>query len=299
VTATSSAAAQPRIRPTFSTLQQHYSPAKSTAPKPLTATYLAPPSPSKLPANVAASAEASRLQAELLQLHLLHRDAAAVNEQWRASARDKLGQRFAYLGAASSDVAAQERAEVEADSVLALRSWAPTVGAALSSLEDRIQGLDSIISSLWTLTEPGGRYARLVRRFERWLDQLSELEEARRVGTAASFLTSGQSVFVGDLDGSWKEDHTSAVRRLDGWRRQLREIGGPPEADDADAMSRSNLGRMLSGSQELVHTVLAELSLMEEMEQEALLREDEWVERMNRDENGDDTPRAGAIWRIY
>jgi hypothetical protein len=222
-----------------------------------------------------------------------------VNEQWRASARDKLGQRFAYLGAASSDVAAQERAEVEADSVLALRSWAPTVGAALSSLEDRIQGLDSIISSLWTLTEPGGRYARLVRRFERWLDQLSELEEARRVGTAASFLTSGQSVFVGDLDGSWKEDHTSAVRRLDGWRRQLREIGGPPEADDADAMSRSNLGRMLSGSQELVHTVLAELSLMEEMEQEALLREDEWVERMNRDENGDDTPRAGAIWRIY
>jgi hypothetical protein len=232
-------------------------------------------------------------------MHLLHRNAGAVNNQWRASARDKLGQQFAELRAASSDAAAQVRAEVEADSVLALRNWAPTPGTALLSLEDRIQGLDSIISGLWTLTEPGGRYARLVRRFERWLDQLSELEEARRAGAAASLLTSGQSVFLADLDGSWKEDHASAVRRLDGWRRQLREMGGPPEAEDADSGLRSNLGRMLSGSQELIHTVLAELSLMEEMEQEALLREDEWVERMNRGENGDDTPKAGAIWRVY
>ncbi|RYC58727.1 hypothetical protein CHU98_g7474, partial [Xylaria longipes] len=66
-------------RPVFSTNQQHYSPAKTLAPKPLTSTFLAPPSPSKQPVNVALTAETSRLQTELLQLSLLHREAPGVS----------------------------------------------------------------------------------------------------------------------------------------------------------------------------------------------------------------------------
>ncbi|ROW14958.1 hypothetical protein VPNG_03303 [Cytospora leucostoma] len=83
-----------RLRPTFSTFQQHYTPAaRNPAPKPPTSSYLAPPTPSRLPASVAASDEAARLQAELLQLHLLHRGADAVSAAWRASARERLGRR--------------------------------------------------------------------------------------------------------------------------------------------------------------------------------------------------------------
>ncbi|CAG9937770.1 unnamed protein product [Clonostachys rosea f. rosea IK726] len=270
--------------------RQHYSPAKSAAPKPLTSAILAPPSPSKLPANVAASAETSRLQTELLQLHLLHRDAAAVDADWQASAKVKLGQRFEQLVLTNREIAEQDRAAVEGLNVLVLREW----GAA-GGLEERIQALDGIVNGLWTLTEAGGRYARLVRRFERWIDQVSELEDARQTGQMSVQKSGGQALFVDELDSSWKEDLSSITRRLDGWRRQLRDIGDLPAGEDTQG---SNLARMLEGSRALIHDTLAELSLMEDIEAQILAREDVWIERMNRDEERDDTPGAGAIWRL-
>ncbi|KPM43490.1 hypothetical protein AK830_g3052 [Neonectria ditissima] len=282
------AQAQPRLRPAFSTLQQHYSPAKSAAPKPLTSTFLAPPSPSKLPANVAASAETSRLQAELLQLHLLHQDAAVVDAEWRSSARKKLGARFAQLSADGTQVDGHEKAETERENVLALRNWA--VGGGL---EERIQTLDAVINGVWTLGEPGGRYARVVRRFERWVDRMCEIEDVRR-GDGA-LLQEQDVLFISELDAAWKDEYMGLIRRLDGMKRQLQELGQLP---DEDGEERSSLRRMMEDSWALVEGMLAELALMEEIEQEALAREDDWIEKMNRDEDADDTPRAGAIWRV-
>ncbi|KAK7398271.1 hypothetical protein QQX98_012361 [Neonectria punicea] len=280
--------AQPRLRPAFSTLQQHYSPAKSVAPKPLTSTFLAPPSPSKLPANVAASAETSRLQAELLQLHLLHQDAAVVDAEWRSSARQKLGARFAQVSADGTQVDEREKAEIERENVLALRSWA--VGGGL---EDRIQTLDAVINGVWTLGEPGGRYARVIRRFERWVDRMCEIEDVRR-GDGA-LLQEQDVLFISELDAAWKDECMGLIRRLDGMKRQLQELGQlPDEAND----ERSSLQRMMEDSRTLIKGMLAELSLMEDIEREALVREDDWIEKMNRDENADDNPRAGAIWRV-
>lgn len=279
--------AQPRLRPAFSTLQQHYSPAKSHAPKPLTSTFLAPPSPSKLPANVAASAETGRLQSELLQLHLLHRDADAVSAEWQASAREKLGERFELLNQESRETAEEERAAREEETVLALRAW-----GAGGGLEAKIQGLDAIIAGVWTLAEPGGRYARVVRRFERWLDQVSELQEARRGLGAMHRMGEGQALFVGELDTPWKDELPGLLRRLDGWRRQLAEIGEPPDAAD------SSLCRVLRGLWESIDGMLEEVRLMEEMEQDALQSEDAWIEATNREDDDYDTQQAGAIWRV-
>ncbi|KAF5011142.1 hypothetical protein FDECE_2731 [Fusarium decemcellulare] len=292
-TAAAAATAAPRLRPAFTTLQQHYSPAKSSAPKPLTSTFLAPPSPSKLPANVAASAETSRLQTELLQLHLLHRDAAAVDTAWRASAERKLGERFSHLADASQAVDNRERAEMERENVLALRKWA--VGGGL---EERIQTLDAVINGLWTLGEPGGRYARVVRRFERWVDRMCEIEEARREGGA--LLQESDVLFIGELDAAWKEECTGLVRRLDTLRRQLEDLGHFPEEteDEGAVKERPSLQCMVEESRTLVQGMLAELSVMEDIERDAVAREDEWIERMNRDEDVDDTPGAGAIWRV-
>ncbi|KAG9254972.1 uncharacterized protein F5Z01DRAFT_653508 [Emericellopsis atlantica] len=279
------AQAQSRLRPNFSTLQTHYSPAKSRDPKPLTATYLAPPSPSKLPANVAASAETSKLQTELLQLHLLHRDAATVEAQWRASAKQKLGARFEKACITAEQVAEQEKAGLERANVLALHAWGSEGG-----LEEKIQGLDTVFNGIWSLSEPGGRYARMARRFERWMDQVSEVEQARRDGT---YLEQGdQSLFISDLETPWKEDCAGTLRRLDGWRHQLRVLGEPP----ADEDGTSSLAKMLQGARSLVQDMLAEVQMMEEMEEEALAREAEWIEKMNRMDD-DDTPQAGAIWR--
>lgn len=279
--------AHPRLRPAFSTLQQHYSPAKSSAPKPLTSTFLAPPSPSKLPANVAASAETSKLQAELLQLHLLHRDSAGVDAQWRTSAKQKLEERFSKLAVTNGEVDNRERAEMERENVLVLRSWAISGG-----LEEKIQALDGIMSGLWTMGEAGGRYARVIRRFERWIDHMSEVEDARRGGL---LLQDQDVLFIGELDATWKDECAGLRRRLDGWKRQLQDIRLPPNNEGEDG---SSVRRMMDGSQSLIQDMLEELSVMEEIEREALAREDEWIERMNRDEDADDTPRAGAIWRV-
>ena len=256
----------------------------------MTSTFLAPPSPSKLPANIAASAETSRLQAELLQLHLLHRDAPAVDAEWQASAREKLGERFELLNQASQEVDEQERASREEENVLALRAWNGT-----GNLEAKIQALNAIISGMWTLTEAGGRYARMIRRFERWLDQVSELHEARREEGALHRMAGGHPLFLEELETPWKDDLSGIIRRLDGWARQLRDIGEPPAGEDE---SDSTLSSMLRGLRELISGVLEEVHLMEDIEQDALDNEHAWIEATNKMDDHNDTPRAGAIWRV-
>lgn len=290
----------PRLRPAFSTLQQHYSPAKNLAPKPPTSTFLAPPSPSKLPANVAASAETSRLQTELLQLHLLHRDAAPVQAQWQASARDKLGRRFARLGETSRALADRQRAGVERDNILALRRW----GSSGKGLDEKIQLLGDLLSGLWTLSEPGGRYGRAVKRFERWAVGVGDVEEARTsLGAAAGLRQSQDALFIDELDASWKDECSAMTRRLRDWWSQLQDIDdlAPVTARDADgdddASRLSSLERMLAGVRCLVRDMLAELQVMEDMAREAFAREAEWVARMNREEDAGEGPLAGAVWR--
>lgn len=296
----------PRLRPAFSTLSKHYSPVKSQAPKPLTSAILAPPSPSKLPANMAASAETSRLQAELLQLHLLHRDYPATRAQWQASAKDKLRERFGKVSQESRSAAGRESAAAEGDNILALRRWA----CRGAGIEDKVQALDEIMTGLWTLSEPAGRYARIVRRFERWAHHVSDAEEARR--HADEMLVHGHdSLFLGEVDGAWGEERASVLRKLEAWRCRLSDIDDLVASEERGAANRpaaqpSSLERMLRGAGELVHGMLAELHAMEEIEQQALAREEEWIASMIRGgddgfirggDDGFDAPKAGAIWR--
>ncbi|WQF76087.1 hypothetical protein CDEST_01101 [Colletotrichum destructivum] len=315
------------LRPFFNTLQQHYSPAKSLAPKPLTATYLAPPSPSKLPSNVALSAETARLQTELLQLHLLHRDLPQTTAAWHASARDKLAARHASLGRSAADLARQEAEAAECLNIAALRRWGShrhnhhhhssssssspaTIAAA--TLEDKIQRLDALLASLWSLDTPGGKHHRLVRAFERWASVLPDLEAARAraedQGDPEALLDADSQVrFGGALDARWKEDAAALVRKLEGWRAQLRELEFNDEEESGDGgdggktRMSSSLERMLDGCGSLIRDMLDELAVMEEIEAVAVERETEWIRRMNRqgeDGRGKDTPRAGAVWRV-
>lgn len=312
--ATAAAPAASAARPAFNTNQQHYSPLKSLAPKPLTSTYLAPPSPSKLPANVALSAETSRLQTELLQLSLLHRDAGAVAGEWHASARATLGAQFAAVAADHEAVAAAERDAAEERNVAALLRWSG--GGAADGLDERIQALDQVLAGVWAMSDPGadegggGRYARAVAGFEAWAGRMAEIVAAQRDGRTDELLTHAGAggggdeddvvVFLSDLDTRWKDDCAGLRRKLEAWRRTLRALGPVPEAptvngerdaqqqekDDEDEKppnASSSLARVLDGCGRLIDDMLAELDLMEEMEREALRAEDEWIERMNKE----------------
>ncbi len=321
-----SSAIPPRLRPAFNTNQQHYSPAKSLAPKPLISAILAPPSPSKLPANVAASAETARLQTELLQLSLMHRDAAAVDAAWCDSARAKLGQRFRALAEESKELAALERGVAEARNAKALRTWA---GGRPGALEEKIQGLDTVLSGLWSLGEPGGKHARVVRRFERWAERADQILAAREShdsddddndhGDAMLLDDTGELVLVGELDPTWKDDCAALSRRLDEWRRLLRHLGDVPQAPEdggdetgppgnAPGAAPSTLHTILGACQSLVADMLAELNTMEQIERDAVAHEMRWIQSMNglddldgrnHDRHSEGGSRAGAIWRAW
>ncbi|KAI8635057.1 hypothetical protein F5Y19DRAFT_134446 [Xylariaceae sp. FL1651] len=339
-TTTSTLAAR---RPAFNTNQQHYSPAKALAPKPLTSTYLAPPSPSKQPVNVALTAETSRLQTELLQLSLLHREARAVSTSWHASARLKLGARFEELAAADRALRASEREGAEARGMRDLIRWGnadpetstdPGVSGVKGlknrtgevrtdksrdegakkklALDEKIQLLDQVLNGVWVLGEPGGRYQRAVRAFEGWAQQVAEIRAAQRQGDVDALLArggggawfedgeeEGTGLFVSDLDaGAWKKDHAGLTRVLEGWRRMLAQLGDvPADPDDEDGNEstngagagdekehkpRSGLARTLRGCRSLVHDMLAELKVMEQIEQDALAAEEEWMEKMDK-----------------
>ncbi|KAL2129565.1 hypothetical protein VTI74DRAFT_7596 [Chaetomium olivicolor] len=327
-------------KPAFTTHQQSYTPLKKKqhnllppTPKPLTSTILAPPTPSKLPTNVALSAETARLQAELLQLSLMHADAAGTWQAWVASAKAKLGRKFEEVRDGEEEVRAAEVEMEEGRSLRELARWGRRLqqqqqqqqqgvngeGGVGLDLEERVVLLDGVITGLWGLGEPGGRYERVVRRFEEWVGRTEDILNMRQqhhqqqhqqaqegaVGLEAGLGENGQLVLIPEPDQAWKEECAVLVRRLDDWRRKLRELGDvpPPEApEEGEEVEPSSLSRILAGCRALVHGMLAELDIMEQIEREAMAEEMRWVREMNRRAMGnggdEDTPRAGAIWRV-
>ncbi|KAI0542288.1 hypothetical protein GGR58DRAFT_453410 [Xylaria digitata] len=239
-------------RPAFNTNQKHYSPAKSLAPKPLTSTFLAPPSPSKQPANVALTAETSRLQTELLQLSLLHREAHAVSASWHASARSKLEARFKELVAADQTLQALEREGAEARGLQDLIRWGNANPDPLDEnegqdvrsktqgiggiregdgnrrnkernklpLDEKVQLLDQVLNGVWALGEPGGRYQRTVSAFEEWAFQVAEIRAAQRGDDLDGLLARGNGggFELGDRE---EENASIFVSDLDvsAWKR--------------------------------------------------------------------------------
>ncbi|KAI0439263.1 hypothetical protein F4803DRAFT_531988 [Xylaria telfairii] len=292
-------------RPAFNTNQQHYSPAKGVAPKPLTSTFLAPPSPSKQPVNVALTAETSRLQTELLQLSLLHREAHGVTTAWHASARSKLGTRFKKLAAADRALRDVEREGAEAKGLRDLIRWGRAgpenedgrTGGDMRNrarerlpLDEKIQLLDQVLNGVWALGEPSGRYQRAVSAFEGWALRVAEIRAAQRGGDIDALLARGGEgdeeeelcIFASDLDASaWKRDHAGLVRILEGWRRTLAQLGHVEDgAVEEGSTPLSGLARTLRGCRSLVHDMLAELGAMEQIERDALAAEEAWMEQM-------------------
>ncbi|KAH9438031.1 hypothetical protein MCOR02_001672 [Pyricularia oryzae] len=291
-------------KPAFNTMQQHFSPLKMAAPKPLTSTFLAPPSPSKLPANVAITAETSRRQTELLQLCLLHREAGPTANRWHASARSRLAKRFDSVAKANAAVTQAKARRTEDVNAQALDAWVRRGGAHdPRQLEEKVHALDAVLSGLWELSEPGGRHARVVRQFEKWLEHLRYVNDRRECGV---FDVDDEFVFISELDAAWHDECASMARKLDNWRTDLRYLEGgvddsaqkPSGKHNTEIEEQSSLTMILAACHSLSHDMLEEIKSMEQIEREALKQESDWVEKIAIDDAQDDTPRAGAIWRV-
>jgi hypothetical protein len=271
-------------KPAFSTLQQHFSPAKSLAPKPHPAAFLAPPSPSKLPSNIAISAETAKLQNELLQLHLLHKDAALIDREWRASARQTLERRFQEVVDRNDVLVQSEVNETGKVNAAALKKWRESSTPGWG-LEEKIQVLGEVVSGVWNQGASGGKYGRIVRRFEKWLSRCQGILATREKDDSEDV------IFVEELDGAWKDDCLILGRKLETWRDQLRELEPPDKG--------SSLGAVVNGCRSLVKGMLTELGVMAQIERDVMTREGAWIKSMNNDVEDDDKdmPVAGACWR--
>jgi hypothetical protein len=263
-----------------------------------------------------------------------------VSRQYRESARRKLRERFEDLRVRHGELVKLERKETGRVNALALKAWsgsrsgsdvrnghghAKSVGAGLTigwDLEGKVQALDTILSGVWKLGEPGGKYARCVKRFERWVASVSELLQERERGEAG-LDKDGNVIFVADLDVEWKDECALLGRKLEGWKdllRHLGDIGSQPGSREgelggrgrepvtgiaaaANVLERSTLSTVLRSVRELVNGMLAEVQAMERIQRAVVAREEEWIREVIDDGNGEEedgtNPVPGAVWRTF
>jgi hypothetical protein len=216
----------------------------------------------------------------------MHKDAGIINSQWRASAKRKLGSRFRSVVERNKDLVDLEVEETGKINAAALKKW-KDLGAPGWGLEEKIQVLDEVVTGVWNLGDSGGKYARLVRKFERWLSRCQDILEARADDEK---LEVDEVVFVEELDSVWKDDCLLLGRKLEIWKGHLKDLGSPEVG--------SSLAVVLDGCRSLVIGMLQELTLMAQIERAAISMETEWIKSMNNDVLDDeDIAVAGAIWR--
>jgi hypothetical protein len=204
--------------------------------------------------------------------------------------------------AANEDLVELEAIESDKRNVRALKAWADDGRAPGWGLEEKIQVLDQVLSAAWKLGEPGGRYARVVKRFERWLDGAAGILEARK-GKALPVLGpngSGgeESMFVEELDADWKAELQNIARKLAQWTRQLHSLGDVP----VHGAQGSSLALVVRGVRELVRGMGDEVRAMERVERAVVAAEESWIreaiEGGDEDEGDGDGETGVAVWRM-
>lgn len=209
-----------------------------------------------------------------------------MDREWRASAKRKLGARFQSVIDRNEILVQLEVEETGNINTAALKRW-QDLGTPGWGLEEKIQVLDEVIGGVWNLGDSGGKYGKVVRRFERWLIRCQDILEARAHDEE---LEDEEVVFLEELGAGWKDDCLVLGRKLESWRDHLKNLG--------TLDSGSSLAVVVDGCRILVSGMLTELSVMAQIERDTMSMEVEWIKSMNDDVLDDkDTQVAGAIWR--
>lgn len=246
-------------RPAFSTLQQHFTPRKTG--KAPTSTFLHPAPASgdnSLPPEILS------LQSELLQLHLLHATSAEVSQQWHASARRTLHNKFEEVASLHQAMLEYERAGQEQKNLQALLEW--STGTSSLGLVEYIQILSGPLHELPSLLEPGGRAERLTNEFEHWVSRVEGFWSARHSAT----INDGNMESVEGLGDSWKAENAALTRKVTSFARDLDQVHQP--------VSGSSIASLVDTCRKLLRGLADELHVMHTIEAVVGSKEKEWVE---------------------
>lgn len=189
-------------------------------------------------------------------MHLLHREAKRVKEEWEEDARGKLQGMWERVRAEERTVGEMEGKEGEEGVVEGLLAMAG-FGGTLD--ETKLQALDEVISGVWAMSEPSspssslgvaiGKYTRVVREFDVWTGRAGRILEERRRSAADNedgrdgvlmLDANGEVEMIGGMDIEWKNECVALGRRLEKWRRTLGELGGvSSKANDGSSFRSS------------------------------------------------------------
>lgn len=215
-----------------------------------------------------------------------------VTAQWKDSAKKKLGTRFQHVVAENERLVQLEAQESGKINAAALKKWQDK-GVPGLGLAERTRILDEILTGVYNFGDSGGKYARLVRRFEKWLVRNEDVRKAREHGEE---LEGDEVLFVEPLDQGWKDELLHTERRLQAWGQDLHALGLPDGS--------SGLRNVLERLGDLVGGMVEEVNVMRSLEDEMVRRESDWIKGMiddvTSDDNDDDGANrvvAGAIWR--
>lgn len=252
----------PPPRPTFTTYQQHYSPAKSSLPKPpIPSAKSVKPTAPALVEELPYTFELAKEQLELLQLSLLHQSATKALQEYEASAMRKLSKKQIKLRNECEAIRAMELEWQRVVNLTALDSWCSDPAL----LAEHLQILGKIYFEVSALTEPDGRYAGLVSVFEAWIEQA----ELSLQGQASGFLEA--------IPQEWHKTHTSLSLRL---RALQRDVEMLPPLRSSEHDPQSSLEVLITSVAQLLDGMLKELELMTKLEKALLEREKIRVEAM-------------------
>jgi hypothetical protein len=212
-----------------------------------------------------------------------------VEQEWKVSAKRKLGAKFQAVADRNSALVELEIQETAKINAAALRKW-EDLGMPGLGLDEKIQVLDEVVTGVWNMGESGGKYSRVVRKFERWLSLCQDVLEART--HEGEIDDDNEILFLEELDAGWEDDCHVLERKLETWRARLTDLGSPEDG--------SSLATIVSGCRSLIRAMLTELSVMGQIERDAMHMEADWIKTMNGDVSEDDEniPGVGAAWRL-
>lgn len=274
-------------RPPFSTLQRHFSPAKSSNAQKSSFPIL----PENAPENThAMSSDTMKLQTELLQLYLLHYSAAEVDNQWQQSAEEYLERRFENLCMQHVKLERLIQSNQASVNQFSLTSWYE--GMQSVQLAQMVQLLSGIIMTLHNILGSGGKYRVLLRQFELWLAVAMEIRDSRKEQTDIE----RDLTFLDGLGTDWEVENIALERKLAVCFRELKSIRKPDE--------NSTLYHMLSSFQVMVANHQTELETIRNIEKDIMAKERSWVENRVRElnderminENDTGSNPYGGIW---
>jgi hypothetical protein len=250
-------------RPAFNTLQQHYSPAKTTLPKPPVPSSRAAPSAEVKAVQSGAVFETAKLQSELLYLSILHEAAEPNFRGYEKSAKQALQAEFEATQEEVEQIREQERIFQEQENLSAIADWLGVQGAHVSpEAAEMIQSLSGCFNELMMLSAPESKYTALVHDFSEWAAEATEQDRAH--------------IFSGPLPQDWHHTHASITQRLRLVEREVEMLpSAPPRANEEG--SESSLAIMLKYLNDLVLGMKEELEAMLRLERQVVSTEKQRV----------------------